>query len=92
MTLTALGTLMAARDASVAHTRSSELRGLLDEVAREHSCNQALMRQELAFLDHLLRLVEPEPALGYAAGGTRQAMPKGWSSGRLDHRALDLHA
>lgn len=43
--------------------RSAELRGLLAELAREHGINRALMRQELTFLDHLLRITggEPEP-------------------------------
>jgi hypothetical protein len=44
-------------------SRSAELRGLLAEIAREHGINRALMRQELTFLDHLLRITggEPEP-------------------------------
>ena len=42
--------------AALAQERSAELRGLLDVVAREHHVNRALMTQELAFLDHLLRL------------------------------------
>jgi hypothetical protein len=37
-------------------SRSAELRGLLAEIAREHGINRALMRQELTFLDHLLRV------------------------------------
>lgn len=43
--------------------RSAELRGLLAEIAREHGINRALMRQELTFLDHLLRVSgeESEP-------------------------------
>ena len=53
-----------------ARTRSSELRGLLSEVQREHACNRALMHQELAFLDHLLRLVE-DGSGAYNAGGER---------------------
>ena len=49
--------------------RSAELRGLLAEIAREHGINRALMRQELAFLSHLTRLVGHEPEGGYRAGG-----------------------
>jgi hypothetical protein len=43
--------------------RSAELRGLLAEIAREHGINRALMRQELTFLDHLMRISgeETEP-------------------------------
>ncbi len=44
--------------------RSAELRGLLAEVAREHGINRALMRQELTFLDHLLRISGEEPENG----------------------------
>ena len=52
---------MAPLEAATARERSAELRGLLEEIAREHGINRALMRQELAFLDHLMRLVGGEP-------------------------------
>jgi FlgN protein len=45
-------------------TRSAELRGLLAEIAREHGINRALMRQELTFLDHLLRISGEESQPG----------------------------
>ncbi len=89
VTVSRIAERMAPREAAIARTRSAELCGLLAEIGREHTCNQTLMRQELAFLDHLLRLVNPEPALGYAAGGTRSAMPP--SSGGPRH-TLDLQA
>ena len=54
----------------VARALSSELRGLLSELQREHACNRALMHQELAFLDHLLRLVD-DGSGAYNAGGER---------------------
>ncbi|HXE43722.1 MAG TPA: flagellar export chaperone FlgN [Conexibacter sp.] len=78
VTLSQLTTLMAPHDAQLAHARSAELQGLLAELQREHTCNQALMRQELAFLDHLLRLVGaggmgPADAGAYTAGGIRPA-------------------
>ena len=57
ITLDALATLMSPADAQGARERSAELRGLLAEVAREHAINRALMRQELAFLDHLTRMI-----------------------------------
>jgi hypothetical protein len=57
VTLDALATLMSPADAQGARERSAELRGLLAEVAREHAINRALMRQELAFLDHLTRMI-----------------------------------
>jgi flagellar biosynthesis/type III secretory pathway chaperone len=40
----------------IAHERTVELRALLNQIQREHQINRALMQQELAFLDHLLRL------------------------------------
>ena len=54
--------------AEAARERSAELRGLLAEIAREHGINRALMRQELAFLSHLMRLVGGEPEAGLPAG------------------------
>ncbi len=88
VTLTQLSALMDAPQAQRAQARSGELQRLLATVTREHACNQALMRQELAFLDHLLRLVDPAPASGYEAGGTRQR-PSAETAG---HRQLDLQA
>ena len=77
VTLTQLTPGMTIAEAELACTRSAELQGLLAELTREHTCNQALMRQELAFLDHLLRLVDPEtPAAGYAnPAASRAAEP-----------------
>lgn len=70
VTLTLLERLMDPDLAQSARLRSSELRGLLSEVQREHACNRALMHQELAFLDHLLRLVDDSSG-AYTAGGER---------------------
>lgn len=55
VTLTSMGALMDPVDAELAAARSSELRGLLDELRREHSCNRAIMQIELSFLDHLMK-------------------------------------
>ena len=93
VTLSQLTALMAPDDAARATAGSAELQGLLAEVTREHACNQALMRQELAFLDHLLRLVDPSApadAGAYTAGGTRPATPTAATRPKL--RALDLQA
>ena len=88
VTLEGLTTLMASIEAATARERSAELRGLLDEIAREHGINRALMRQELAFLDHLMRLVSAEPeAAGY--GPQQGAAPAAPPS---KHRVLDLQA
>jgi hypothetical protein len=82
VTLDALLSLMPSADAALASEHSAELRGLLGEIAREHGINRALMRQELAFLDHLVRLIGSEPATGYAPADTDAAA----------HRVLDLSA
>jgi hypothetical protein len=90
VTLERLCALVTPGAATTARERSGELRGLLAEIAREHGINRALMRQELAFLAHLTRLVGQEPEPGYgrpaAAGGTAPA------SAPPIHRALDLQA
>ena len=87
VTLEALTTLMAPLEAATARERSAELRGLLEEITREHGINRALMRQELAFLDHLMRLVGGEPDAGYGpqTGTAPSAAP-------AKHRVLDLQA
>jgi FlgN protein len=87
VTLEALTSLMDPAGADQARQLSAELRGLLSEIAREHGTNRALMRQELAFVDHLVRLVAGEPDAGYGAIADRRppAPPT-----RL--RALDLQA
>jgi len=76
VTLTALGVLMTPAQSELAATRSSELRGLLAELAREHACNRALMQLELGFLDHLMGMLALDGSGGYdprgtAAGGER---------------------
>jgi hypothetical protein len=65
VTLEALTSLLSPADGTAAWERSAELRGLLGEIAREHGINRALMRQELAFLDHLTRLMGAAPETGY---------------------------
>lgn len=67
VTIAMLANLMDDQSAELARNRSAELRGMLLEIQREHTTNRALMQQELAFLDHLLRLAGN--AGGYDAGG-----------------------
>ncbi len=74
--------------AEEAHARSAELRGLLEEVQREHHVNRALMNQELAFLDHLLRLADTDRRLGYDSAGDHNRMTGPRLASR--HRVLDL--
>jgi hypothetical protein len=83
VTLDAMTMLMPAGEGSHARQRSAELRGLLAEIAREHGINRALMRQELAFLDHLVRLIGQEPETGYRPGGN-EPVPT--------HRVIDAQA
>jgi hypothetical protein len=83
-----LEALMNPQAALSARERSAELRGLLDEVKREHHCNRMLMHQELAFVDHLLRLANGEGDAGYDSGGDRPAVSRSMSSGH--YRMLDL--
>jgi hypothetical protein len=85
VTLDAMTMLMPVNEAARARQRSAELRGLLSEIAREHGINRALMRQELAFLDHLVRLIGQEPETGYRPGGNNEAATP-------THRVVDAQA
>jgi hypothetical protein len=73
VTLERLCALVTPGAAEAARLRSGELRGLLAEIAREHGINRALMRQELAFLSHLTRLMGAEPEGAYAPPAGRGA-------------------
>ena len=87
VTLTLLEQLMDAQSASEARARSAELRGLLEQVQREHYVNRALMSQELAFLDHLLRLAGQGGDSVYDATGER---PAARHPAMATHRVFDL--
>jgi hypothetical protein len=87
VTLERLCTLVTPGAARAAMERSSELRGLLAEIAREHGINRALMRQEMAFLSHLTRLLGSDPEPGYRPPGGSQV-----ARAPQSHRSLDLHA
>ena len=78
VTLERLCALITPEGARAARERSAELRGLLGEIAREHGINRALMRQELAFLSHLVaprRRRSPRPATSPAAQPARRRRP-----------------
>ena len=92
VTLEALTSLMHPADAAAALERSAELRGLLNEIGREHAINRALMRQELAFLDHLTRLMGAgtEHASGY--GPSIDPRPAPMEPRAAAMRVLDLRA
>ena len=87
VTLTLLTELMQPGAAALALERSAELRGLLEVIQREHHCNRALMSQELAFLDHLMRLSGAGDA-GYDAAGDRATMRPAVAAG--PHRVLNI--
>jgi hypothetical protein len=87
ITLDRIAVLMTESQAAQARELSAELRGLLAEIERQHTTNRALMRQELAFLEHLTRLIGLEPEAGYRPAGApahRNAAPV--------HRAFDFRA
>ena len=95
VTLDALSLLLSPAEATAAHARSAELRGLLAEIQREHVINRALMRQELAFLDHLVRLVGAEDEVGYGRPGSGSGtggVRGGRGLSHQTHRVLDLRA
>ena len=85
VTLERLCLLVTPGAAEAARLRSRELRGLLAEIAREHGINRALMRQELAFLSHLTRLIGRDTEPGYQASGST-------GPARASHHVLDLQA
>jgi hypothetical protein len=60
-------------DAAHARRLSAELRGLLAEIGHVHTRNRILIRQELAFLDHLLRVLSGTPDGGYSPTGWTKA-------------------
>lgn len=65
-----------AGQADEARHLSAELKGLLAEVSTVHQQNRLLIRQELSFLDHLLRVLSGTPQAGYSAsGGFASAAP-----------------
>ena len=76
VTLEAMLVLVPGEDAGRARDMSAELHGLLSEVARVHGQNRVLIRQELSFLDHLLRVLSGTPQGGYEFGGARSASPQ----------------
>lgn len=79
--LEAIVSLLPGVEADAARRSSAELRGLLDEIKRVHTTNRVLIRQELTFLDHLMRVLSGAPDAGYS--------PKGWSRAPQAANAVD---
>ncbi|HEY1365515.1 MAG TPA: flagellar protein FlgN [Gaiellaceae bacterium] len=71
-------------DGERARALSAQLRGLLGEIGRVHDQNRVLIRQELTFLDHLMRVMSGSPQAGYS--------PRGWSSAPQSTNVLDARA
>jgi hypothetical protein len=69
ITLEALMMMLPDAEADRARSLSAELRGTLTEVSRVHAQNRILIRQELAFLDHLMRVLSGVPQAGYSPVG-----------------------
>jgi hypothetical protein len=66
-----------ATNAARARALSAELQGLVLETSRVHQQNQILIRQELAFLSHLMSLMSGSPQAGYLPGGWAPAQQPG---------------
>jgi hypothetical protein len=90
VTLARLCTLMDAADGERASALSAELKGLLHELQREHSCNRALMQLELGFLDHLMGMLAIDGVNGYDTSGSSTPITRPRPNGAL--HVLDLHA
>ena len=81
VTLTRLGVLLDPAHAQLAAERSAQLRGLVEELRREHSCNRALMQIELSFLNHLMQSLALDAGVhsydprGSAAGASAGGRP-----------------
>ena len=90
VTLARLGSLMEPTAAELANARSAELRGLLGELQREHTCNRALMQIELGFLDHLMGILAMDGVSGYDTHGSSKPITRARPNGGL--HVLDLHA
>jgi hypothetical protein len=90
VTLDQLRTLMDHAGSERAVTLSAELRGLLRELQREHSCNRALMQIELGFLDHLMGILALDGVNGYDTHGSSTSITRPRPHGSL--HVLDLRA
>ena len=55
-----------------ARALSAELKGLVTETSRVHDQNRLLVRQELSFLDHLMRVLSGTPQSGYSKTGINE--------------------
>ncbi len=84
VTLEAMLATADADNASRARALSAELRGLLGEIERVHDQNRVLIRQELSFLGHLMRVLSGTPQGSYSPFG-ETPMPQ--ATNAVDTRA-----
>lgn len=87
-----IATLLQPGEAAEAKARSTELRALLGEVQRETQLNRSLMRQELSFLDHLLKLAGHPSEPGYRPTGEQPLTGTSAPRTPISKRMLDLQA
>ncbi|MGA9308145.1 MAG: hypothetical protein WBW31_22295, partial [Candidatus Sulfotelmatobacter sp.] len=90
VTLGQLNTLMSIACAQQASELSAQLRGLLHELQREHTCNRTLMGIELGFLEHLMGMLSLDGVNGYDTRGSSTPITRARPHGAL--HVLDLHA
>ncbi len=91
VTVTHLLALMDLASGRLLTARSAQLRGLLDELRREHSCNRAIMQIELSFLDHLMQSLALDGGVhGYDPRGSVATGARASQHGAL--HVLDLKA
>ena len=89
VTLERMSALLPGAAAEQAAARSAHLRGLLATIEREHAVNRALMRQELSFLDHLVRLIGGDTeGAGYTNTARRPAARPATASRMLRSSSL----
>lgn len=92
ITIDAFCTLLTPPAAAAARERSTRLRGVLREVRDEHLIVRTLMRQELAFVDHLVRLLGGEDSGDTGAYQSQAVRKPAHTSAPQTHRLLDLQA
>jgi hypothetical protein len=90
VTLALLSTLADSATGERVRVRSAELKGLLHEIQREHSCNRTLMQIELGFLDHLMGMLSLDGVSGYDTHGSSTSITRPRPHGAL--HVLDLRA
>jgi hypothetical protein len=94
ITIDAFCSLLDPATASEAKERSNRLKGVLREVRDEHLVARAMMRQELAFVDHLVRLLGAgdDSATGAYSRPADAAVNRSQPAAPQTHRLLDLQA